>query len=263
MRRELGISNRASKTFILPGSNTRMICSNALARLTGFSRTAWNTVKSSYKKQELPVHGLHGRTGPNANKTNADYAVMLHEFFQRQEATAEPRATKVIRDLVADRVEVEHRGDEHLLDLPAYITKLGLYKKLLAERQWQYTFNSKKRVIEKKKLSDDASKCPNWTSFRYFWKQHYPHLVIQKPSEDICGECHTFAHSYKTLNSKKNKAAKEKHSDDDSSSSDNDKEADAEAVAIPELVGDEGDGKTCEFRLRCNKHKIACFSYNH
>jgi hypothetical protein len=243
MRRELGISNQAAKVYLLPGSNQSMICGNALARLIGFSRSAWDTVKQAYKeKKHAPKHALTGVLGDSACRTNAEHTALMHEFFERAETMSEPRATKVIRDIVGDKVETDLRGDEDVLDLPAYITKLGLYKKLLAECQWQYTFNSKNKVIETKKLNEeDATSVPSWPTFYRFWKKNYPKLVIQKPSADICGDCHKFANSYKTLNSRN----KKKEATNDSSDSDSSSDGAADAGSIPDLAVD-ADGKTMD-----------------
>jgi len=219
MKRELGYASTGGKggsvkAFLLPGSNGRLICGNATARLIGYSRKSWATVKTCYKQKTAPQHGLRGKAG---NKKNQEYEDILHEFFIKVEAMAEPRATKVVRDIVGDQVEFCLRGDEHIVDLPAYLTKRGLYKKLLADHDWQYTFSSKQNITDKKKLSEDAAaKMPTWSTFRNFWKKHYSNLVIQKPSEDICGECHRFAISYKTLNrrNKSNNATSNDDSDD-------------------------------------------------
>jgi hypothetical protein len=78
--------------------------------------------------------------------------------------------------------------------------------------------------------------------FLRFWKKHYPLLVIQKPSEDICGDCHTFANSYKTIISKQKKQASKSNTDsDDSTESDaEDKESTA---SVPNLDDDDDTGK--------------------
>jgi hypothetical protein len=240
MRRELGVSNQAAKVYILPGSNASMICGNALARLIGYSRSAWDTVKKAYTQKQSPKHALAGVFGAAACRTNAEHTALLHDFFQRAEAMAEPRATKIIRDIVGDHVETDLRGDENQLDLPAYISKLGLYKKLLAECQWRYSFNSKNKVIQREKLNDaEAKSVPSWSTFRRFWKSNYPLLVIQKPSEDICGECHKFANSYKTLNSRNKKKAAAVNSNSDDSSSDD--EGVEDSGSVPDLGLEEAD----------------------
>ena len=39
--------------------------------------------------------------------------------------------------------------------------------------------------------------CPSWYKFHTYWQQNYPHLVLSRPREDICGDCFVFANSYK------------------------------------------------------------------
>lgn len=241
MRRETGAAKGAAKTFLLPGSNITLICGNAMARLIGFSRRAWSTVKLSYQSKELPSHGLIGKAG---NKKNQSHDDLLVEFFERTKSLAEPRATKIIRELVDGEVVVDFKDDDDKLDLPAYMSKRGMYKKLIAECHWEYTYSQRYNIIEKKKISPDAApSVPSWPSFLSFWKKHYPTLVIQSSAEDICGDCHIFAHAYKTLAaSKKSKKATEQGSDDSDSNDDSDKDeaAATSEASIPDL--DDADG---------------------
>jgi hypothetical protein len=49
-------------------------------------------------------------------------------FFERTKSLAEPRATKIIRELVDGEVVVDFKDDDDKLDLPAYMSKRGMYK---------------------------------------------------------------------------------------------------------------------------------------
>jgi len=246
MQREVGRGTQG-RLYLLPGSNNKLICRNALARIIGFKRTAWNAVKKAYsKKIARPKHGLCGKAG---NKKNKDYDDLLFEFFTKVEAMAEPRATRIVRDIVSDRVDIGLRDDDDIQCLPAYLTKRGLYNKLLADCQWEYCYDSNRNVTSMNKLSPDAEeKVPSWTTFRRFWKKHYPKLVIQKPTEDICGECYQFANSYKTLSAAAKKKAKDNSTAEEGVDADTSDEED-ELEGVPDL-----DGETVDEDETAGKH---------
>jgi hypothetical protein len=247
MRRETGAGMQgATKMFLLPGSNTTLVCANAMARMIGFSRRAWGTVKEAYLQKAIPMHGLIGKAG---NKKNQSYEDLMVEFFERTKTLAEPRATKIIRHLVDDQIQVDFRDDDDKLDLPVYMTKRGMYKKLLAECHWEYSYNSKCNIIEKKRINADATpSVPSWPLFLAFWKKHYPDLVIQSSSENICGDCHVFANAYKTLASKKSKASNKNNTDsddsDDSTGDDDDEEQ--LSTTVPDLDEDDTGKDGCD-----------------
>lgn len=197
MRRELELdgTQKQPRIYLLPGSTTHMICANACSRLVGFNRRAWTTVKKAYEKNEIPKHGLSGKPS-NARKES--YEKLLGDYFATLEGMATPRATVEVREMVGDKVDVSTREGEAIKELPTYMTKLGLYKKLLGECKVSYTFSNKNRRIEKQ-AKEDSIECPDWHTFLDYWKKNHPSLVIPRPREDICGDCHRFVNLHKSL----------------------------------------------------------------
>lgn len=199
MKKEIELDPRrtASRTFLLPGTSTALICSNACARIIGFGRSTWTTVRKAFETKQPPTHGLTGKESNRAKNTG--YDALLREFFDRLEEMATPRATLEVRELVGDKVNVSLKeSDTEKKELPPYMTKLGLYKQLSKECNQELVFNNRNKVVEKIRKRD-AKQCPDWHTFRSFWEKEYSHIVIPKPREDICGDCHKFANLHKSL----------------------------------------------------------------
>jgi hypothetical protein len=232
------------RVFLLPASSETLICGNACARLIGFGQSAWLTVKKAFDSGESPYHKLNGK--PSNNKSQA-FDDLLHEFFIKLEGLAAPRATRLVRDIVGDRVEVSLRDndEEGEIELPTYYTKRSLYKKLAADNQWEFECSNKGQYTNKKSTieSNPVTRLPDWSTFQFFWKKHYSHIRIPKPSEDICEDCHKFVNAYKT--SAAIRKRKLEAIDDGSSSGEDDNVAgvsvaSATSASVPDLDDDTG-----------------------
>jgi len=226
MKKQLGGGNNA-RVYLLPGCSDRLICSNACARSIGFGQKAWATVKKAYSAGLLPFHAQTGKRSHNWNKDSDD---LLHDFFIKLEGLAAPRATRVVRDVVGDKVDVTLRDDGDEIELPTYYTKRSLYKQLAADLKWEVSSTSKGNITKKQLNDSTVDKLPSWRTFTRFWKRHYSHIRIPRPSEDICEDCHKFVNAYKSSQamkdeSKKRKAATALEDGGDSSNSDDDEDA--------------------------------------
>ena len=189
-----GVRQDNRKLFLIPGVNRpdAMICTYALCAILGMTHNAWDPLWKKVK-EGLPIeHGLVGKVG---NRKNVDYHNVLTEFFEEMKVFAGPRATRLIRGLVRNQVNIDLRDDdEEILELPTCFTKRGLYNRYLLQQGWTFKYDSNGKVIEKIPSSDEDTISPaSWPTFLLFWNKNYPKLVIPNPAEDICNECFRFA----------------------------------------------------------------------
>jgi hypothetical protein len=221
------------KMFLIPGAPNRaelMICSYALIDLLGMTHYSWYPLWNKVQKGEPFEHGLAGK-GSNRSM-NSDFDILLTDFFETMKEFALPRATRLVRGLVADQVAVDVRdADEELLELPTSFSKRSLYNRFLNEIGWTFKYDSVGRVIEK--VSEgDLAKPPSWATFLEFWKKYYNKLVIPNAAEDICNECYRYANRHKFVTTRQG----EDYSGSDSNDGDEEDEEEEE-----EGEGDDGE----------------------
>ena len=212
-RRDLAGRDKATqqRVYLLPGAHKHKVCKNAIAALFGYGRDSWKTLVQAAKEGEFRDHGLTGKCSNNLKKFN--HAPLLHEFFTKTQLHAAPRATKIVRCEVcgADgsvRVETELRDvDEELFELPPNFSKLGLYKRMCREEcGLMLKFDNKNRMIGKEPIEGKEQRpVPCWGTFCNFWERNYPKMIIQKPRQDVCGDCFKYANRFKTLSGTKRK----------------------------------------------------------
>jgi hypothetical protein len=190
------VANR-NRVYLLPGSGTYKICKNALAKIIWKEHHSWDSIQEG--KSE---HGLAKREAGNRAQPS-EMTKKLHEYFQRLQELGQPRATKIVSNLANDVVKTDLKYvDTDLVELPACQSKRVLYRSFLAELGWAVSFDDKSRKVSQLPLDSSAVEedleCPiSWPTFCRFWKNHYPKIVIQKPSEDLCDDCVVFANKHK------------------------------------------------------------------
>ena len=131
--------------YLLPGSSTHIICKNAIARLVGKSRFAWDSIGKEGKEE----HGLTKRQTGNRSISEKTMD-SLHEYFAGLNALGAPRATRIVTDLSADKTTVNTElkdADTELVELPACHSKRALYRSYLDSVGWTLAFDSKSRKV--------------------------------------------------------------------------------------------------------------------
>jgi hypothetical protein len=92
-------------------------------------------------------------------------------------------------------------NEKEVKELPTCETKRQLYARLARQCGYSLKINAIGQRIGKDPLpgmeEKDCKSLPSWAAFLNFWSQNSSHIVIQKPSEDICGDCFTFANRHK------------------------------------------------------------------
>jgi len=242
--------------YILPGTHHQLVCRNAIAILTGYGKRAWYRIKDILRDGKSVSHGLKGKVG---NNVDARIAPLLNVFFQEISQHALPRATRVVRQhVVGAKDEKKDEGtdedeedlvieslretDLDVVDLPPCFTKRSMYKRFLLDNLgWNLKLDSTGGILSTLRVAgvEQVEPIPSWQAFLLYWKKHYPKMKIQLPREDICGQCYTFANSFRF---KKRKRVEVGDPDDGSSvdegggEEDNTRVADAARFTNEQLV---------------------------
>jgi len=110
---------------------------------------------------------------------------------------AEVPATRMVRCLTGVSLRKDEEG---LVELPSYFTKRSLYKRFMYEGGWVVKTNAKGNYVAATERDDEhwtaddkLQALMSWTSFRIYWREHFPNLRIRSKSEDVCGECQIVA----------------------------------------------------------------------
>jgi hypothetical protein len=102
------------RIFVLPGTEY-LICKNAMAKLIGFGRDAWQNCKSLMLSGN-DVNIKHGQAGRKPNNHRPEVHEAMHQFFEKTKLFAQPRATVFVKNMIEgvmaedDSVSVETRG---------------------------------------------------------------------------------------------------------------------------------------------------------
>jgi hypothetical protein len=164
----------------------------------GLKSFAWRNLCTKVREGKSLDHGLTGKASNNLKAVGHDW---VDEFLTRLQEQGSPRATRLVRYINSEGNLVQETRDDDVdvIDLPSSCTKLGLYKSFLAERGWQFLFDPKNRIKDKRPIEgmepdpEDPDDLPSITTFLTHWEKHFPKMKIQKKAADICDECFVFA----------------------------------------------------------------------
>ena len=160
------------------------------------------------KANKAPVHGLSGK---ESSKRHAQvYKRILDWFFEGIIKLATPRATRIVKSVVAGAVDtseepttiIELRDkDQDLLELPSSMTKRGVYARFLKDQVGiVQVLDAQGRVagVRGDEESDNVPEhYPSWRTFCRHWEKYHPNLVVAKPREDICEDCWRYANAFR------------------------------------------------------------------
>eukprot|EP00957_Ditylum_brightwellii_P122264 9324021-Ditylum_brightwellii.AAC.1 len=103
-------SGYKADVHLLPGSANHLICRSSLARIIGWGRYQWNSLRKRLRQDlTAPIHSAVGKQGGNS-KYRTECNIMIHNFFDKIEALSLPRATQIVR-------AVAREGDNEELDI--------------------------------------------------------------------------------------------------------------------------------------------------
>lgn len=196
------------KRCVLPGTYNEMICKHRLAALVGYGKKKWLKCQALMKANKAPVHGLSGK---ESSKRHAQvYKRILDWFFEGIIKLATPRATRIVKSVVAGAVDtseepttiIELRDkDQDLLELPSSMTKRGVYARFLKDQVGiVQVLDAQGRVagVRGDEESDNVPEhYPSWRTFCRHWEKYHPNLVVAKPREDICEDCWRYANAFR------------------------------------------------------------------
>ena len=225
--------------YTMPGTVHHRICRNAIARLVDYNQRSWKTCENFVEKKLTPRHGLAGKPSNNHDPAQDE---LLHDFFEEMKSLADVRATKLVRiELAKDVFKYELKGDdatdieaesddadflttkdkskpkeEEIIELPSCTSKRALYFRLAEDCGYDIKLDAIGRrlgTLDECKIPDQRTykPLPSWGKFEAFWKANYNHIIIARPSNDICGDCFVFAnrHKYYSERTKKRKRGNE------------------------------------------------------
>jgi hypothetical protein len=180
--------------FLLPGSTeSYKVCKNALARMIGFGRKKWETINSLVANNTMPTHGLRGIP---SNNTNPGVYKKLHFLFEQLKEHATPSATRFIPQQTGELDICD--DDIDLLELPTSMTKWSIYRRYVEDCRYIIKVDNKGMVGSKDPVEgEEQFKLLSWASFLEFGTKEHLKLVIQRASEDICGESYVYAKRFK------------------------------------------------------------------
>lgn len=173
---------------------SHFVCVNALQHLLSYGTKKMRRIRTDINNglfiPRRPRLGIPLRNSLDKKGVLDD----LHLFFDDLSEYEEPRATRFVREATG----VSAR-DDGIIDLPSYMTKRGLYRDFCFERGVIAQTTATGKPIYKTRTDDlwkasglEPLKCPSWSTFVSFWKEHYSQVRIQKQIKDICGDCYRF-----------------------------------------------------------------------
>jgi hypothetical protein len=144
----------------------------------------------------MKLHGLHGKKS-NSATTNTIMSKLMDHFYELSQL-GELRATKVVATLVDGAVgTVNHKNNKEDIYLPTsdgycpcyyrYLNSLWYSAKPNASGVTNVTWDGPGNMA-------DASNYVSLSTYVTMWRDHYPHLKISCPAEDICEMCSQQGH---------------------------------------------------------------------
>jgi len=166
------------------------VCTSAVMEVTEIGGRRWpNLVNIAKTTMILKPHGNKGK-----KRKRSDDDLFAH-FTRLEKTYGEVEATRFMRG-VTGQLETRDNEDKDLR-LPSHMNKRACYR--LYGHENGYTISKDEAPVPKyiRDGVEPEQKLASWKKYRDFWNEHYPHLKVGKPSEDICSLCHQFTLRHK------------------------------------------------------------------
>jgi len=98
-----------------------------------------------------------------------------------------------------------------------------MHKRFLLEQLgWEMKWDSAGKVLSTLQVhnKEQVEPIPSWGTFLSYWNHNFPKMRIQLPREDRCGQCYTFANSFRFKKRKRVDGEEEGAIDNESSDED-------------------------------------------
>lgn len=155
-------------------------CKHAMMLVLGIGKSRWKASAKHAAANTFPVHGLKGKTGNKNAKKKARVDSDLRDYFAKLQDEAGVPATSELTG------EGLREGEEEKIELPAHMTKRGLYKKFCWERGWKLVCDVKGNYTRSSRPYDmefldgsERKEVGAWSSFEKYWKDNHPNLKIK------------------------------------------------------------------------------------
>jgi hypothetical protein len=209
-----------------------MICQSALMKILRISATAWRTCAIAHRHGTVPKHGQIGKESTRGKIFEERVAPSLKEFFDNElMKRAGPRPTRLSRQIGG----VIIRDGDDVKELDPEWTYRRCYGRFLWGQGFSYSTDATGKATIEERTDDDydfeadrESICA-WSTFRAYWLNRYPKLVVRKPGADICGTCYKFQLATKNYSRIQNTIR-----DEDVCSSDSDEDNSCDDTEEPE-----------------------------
>jgi hypothetical protein len=167
------------------------ICSSAIQIVSGKKGSFWRTCIRAVQNNTIPEHGLVGKSSNNS-KVEAETLDSLCTFFGEVESLCEVIPTRFVCD--RSGTNTTRDNDNEVRTLPPYWSKRKLYARWCSERGWNVVTTQTGVMTHNKQLDwpvgDDYLQVVSWPYYCSIWKREFSHIIIRRPTADICDDCY-------------------------------------------------------------------------
>jgi hypothetical protein len=187
------------------------LCVNTFRHVFGITGAEqWSKLMEDVKQHgasKLPGHGNIGNKHRSENSPLGKSKGPVERHLKKlQDDYGQVTATRFVREQTG--LTTRDDNDDYV-ELPSHFSKRKIYEQFCFEMGWKAKPSAKGgygRVTDYKPREVDDTlwpegseslPVPSWKGFNDIWDDKFPNLKIRSPSEDICGECYLYSHSFR------------------------------------------------------------------